>query len=68
MSFLEMTTGEEGSLKDIEMFLQARCERSGDAPAHQGLISDVLSKSNGIFLWASLTAAKLEDTYSVEDR
>lgn len=66
MSFLEMTTGEDGSLKDIELFLQSWCARSGDA--YQGLIADVLAKSNGIFLWASLTIAKLEDVYSVEDR
>lgn len=66
MPFVEMTTGEGGSLKDIELFLQAWCARSGDA--YQGLISDVLAKSNGIFLWASLTIAKLEDVYSVEDR
>ena len=64
--FLEMKTGGDETLKDIEMFLQAWSTRSGDT-SYQGLVSEVLAKSNGIFLWASLTTAKLEDIYSVED-
>lgn len=66
--FLEMTTGGGGTLKDIELFLQSRYARSGDTSAYGGLVSDVLAKSNGIFLWASLTIEKLEDAYSVEDK
>ena len=66
--FLEMTTSEEGTLKDIELFLQSRYAYSGDTSDYEDLISDVLSKSKGIFLWASLTIEKLEDAYSVEDK
>ncbi|KEY66276.1 hypothetical protein S7711_02741 [Stachybotrys chartarum IBT 7711] len=64
----ELTTGQEGSLKDIELFLKARCPWEGDPQPYLDLVSDVLSKSNGIFLWAALTSAKLEDAYSVEDK
>lgn len=66
--FLEMTTGGDGSLKDIQLFLHSRCARSEDTLGYEGLVSDVLSKSNGIFLWVSLTMEKLEDAYSVEDK
>lgn len=62
ISFSELTTGEEGSLRDIELFLNARCANSG------ALVADVLARSSGIFLWASLTIAKMEDAYSIEDK
>jgi WD40 repeat protein len=65
--FLEMNTGQAGSLRDIELFLRARCPQVGDAESYHSLVADILSKSNGIFLWASLTMARLEDIYSVED-
>ncbi|KAJ5622908.1 hypothetical protein N7490_011513 [Penicillium lividum] len=64
----EITTGQEGSLNDIELLAKARCPRGGDVGPYQDLVSDVIAKSNGIFLWASLTVAKLEDVYSVEDK
>ncbi|KAJ5178230.1 uncharacterized protein N7500_000929 [Penicillium coprophilum] len=66
--YSQISTGEEGSLKDIEIFAKARCPRDSDVGPYQDLASDVISKSNGIFLWASLTVAKLEDAYSVEDK
>ncbi|KAJ5768911.1 hypothetical protein N7520_003470 [Penicillium odoratum] len=64
----EIATGQEGSLNDIELLAKARCPRGGDVGPYQDLVSDVIAKSNGIFLWASLTVAKLEDVYSVEDK
>lgn len=65
--FHELTTGGSGSLSDMETFLQAKCPRMNDSGSNQTLLSDVLSKSNGIFLWASLIVARMEDIYSVED-
>ncbi|KAF6832531.1 hypothetical protein CMUS01_06897 [Colletotrichum musicola] len=68
--FAEIVTGEEGSLKDIELFLKARCLQTSDEPYQemQDLVADVLAKSNGSFLWASLTISNLENAYSVEDK
>ncbi|KFA78743.1 hypothetical protein S40288_01623 [Stachybotrys chartarum IBT 40288] len=64
----ELKTGKEDTLKDIELFLQARCPMESDPQSYLDLVGDVLSKSNGLFLWASLTSAKLEDAYSFEDK
>jgi len=66
--FSEINTGQEGSLRDIEYLVKARCPRTSDDRLYQELVADVLAKCNGIFLWASLTVAKLEDAYSVEDK
>ncbi|MBE3042020.1 NACHT domain-containing protein, partial [Candidatus Bathyarchaeota archaeon] len=68
MPFLEMATGEYGTLEDIEMFLKAWAKHPDNTSVDPGLVSDVLAMSNGIFLWASLIAAILENTYTVEDR
>jgi hypothetical protein len=67
VSFKELSTGRTGSLRDIECFLQAKCPQIRDMQAYHKFLSDVLSKSNGIFLWASLIVARLENIYSVED-
>ncbi|KXH26488.1 hypothetical protein CSAL01_05411 [Colletotrichum salicis] len=69
--FVEIFTGEEGSLKDIELFLNARFLHTSDTEQYRGmqnLVADVLAKSDGSFLWASLTIANLENAYSVEDK
>ncbi|KAK1634044.1 hypothetical protein BDP81DRAFT_451981 [Colletotrichum phormii] len=69
--FVEIFTGEEGSLKDIELFLNARFLHTSDIEQYrdmQNLVADVLAKSDGSFLWASLTIANLENAYSVEDK
>ncbi|KZL79517.1 hypothetical protein CI238_05843 [Colletotrichum incanum] len=69
--FAQMITGREESLKDIELFLKARCLQTSDIEQFQDmktLVADVLAKSNGSFLWASLTIASLENAYSVEDK
>jgi hypothetical protein len=54
--------------RNIKLLAKARCSRSSDVKPYQDLVRDVTAKSNGIFLWASLTAAKLEDAYSVEHK
>jgi WD40 repeat protein len=67
VSFKELRTGQAGSLSDIERFLHAKFPQLGDREAYQGFLSNALSKSNGIFLWASLIVARLESIYSMED-
>ncbi|KAL2024346.1 hypothetical protein VTK56DRAFT_8828 [Thermocarpiscus australiensis] len=67
LQFMELSTGQAGSLSDIERFLQAKFPRIADDKSYQRFVADVLSKSNGIFLWASLIVSRLENTYSVED-
>lgn len=65
--FKELSTGRDGSLRDIETFLQAKCPQIRETEAYQHFLSNVLSKSNGIFLWASLIVSRLQNIYSVED-
>ncbi|CAI4213378.1 unnamed protein product [Parascedosporium putredinis] len=48
--FTEMTTGQEGSLRDIELLVRARCPGASDAGHYHDLVTDVLAKCNGIFL------------------
>lgn len=57
-------TGQIGSMEDIELFVRGRCP----VEASQTLIDEILTGSNGIFLWASLTMTKLEDCYTIEDK
>jgi WD40 repeat protein len=65
--FKQLTTGQSGSLRDIQDFLQARCPQLQSTESDDMFLSNVLSKSNGIFLWASLIVTRLENTFSVED-
>ena len=60
---LELQIQTEDSIKDIEPFIKSKWPHA----ENQYLVSEVLTKSNGIFLWASLIMAKMETTYSVED-
>ncbi|TLD30942.1 hypothetical protein PspLS_01946 [Pyricularia sp. CBS 133598] len=62
------TERDQGSLEDIALFLEEKCAYHGAGQAHQRLVDEILSKSNGIFLWASLMVSKLGDAYSVEDK
>ncbi|ESA44246.1 hypothetical protein GE21DRAFT_1831 [Neurospora crassa] len=57
-------TGQKGSMGDIELFVRGRFP----IEASQMLIDEILARSNGIFLWASLTMTKLEDCYTIEDK
>ncbi len=63
----EITSGQDGSMRDIELYLRDKCLHMGTSPAYQDLVSEILSKSNGIFLWASLTISRIQETYSLED-
>ncbi|ERF75027.1 hypothetical protein EPUS_08841 [Endocarpon pusillum Z07020] len=58
----------EDSLGDIKMFLEARSHYLPVATetARHDLINQVLEKSDGNFLWASLTLRELEETSSEE--
>ncbi|KAL5353705.1 hypothetical protein ACLOAV_001745 [Pseudogymnoascus australis] len=62
---IRMDSGD--SLRDIELFLRAKWRSFDNEELSNKLISDILKKSNGIFLWASLIMAQLEDAYSIED-
>lgn len=49
IEYSEITTGQEGSLKDIELLVKARCPSANNAAHYQDLVADVLAKCNGIF-------------------
>lgn len=67
VSLTEMSTGRAGTVRDIELFLQARFPNMLETELYQRFLSTLLSKLNGIFLWASLIVSRLENLYSVED-
>ncbi|KAI1821720.1 hypothetical protein F4861DRAFT_445652 [Xylaria intraflava] len=67
LSFLELRTGSKGSLRDIASFVKAKWSYSGAETLNNKLLTEVLRKSNGNFLWASLIMGRLDDAYSVED-
>ncbi|KAK4135705.1 hypothetical protein BT67DRAFT_258354 [Trichocladium antarcticum] len=65
----EMHTGQADSLKDIDAFVRSRLspnmiedfnEAEGD------LVAEIIEKSNGIFLWASLIMTRLDEAHSIE--
>lgn len=64
----QIHTGEQGSMDDIKLYLQSRCYPATNDDASQDLVGEMVSKSNGNFLWAALTVANLEDAYSIEDK
>jgi WD40 repeat protein len=66
-SFLELRTGYKESLVDITAFVKARWPYSDGDTFNNKLLAEVVRKSNGIFLWASLIMDRLEETYSIED-
>lgn len=65
--FKHLSTGQSGSLHDIQRFLQAKCPQRQGTESHEMFLSNVLSKSNGIFLCAWLIVAKLENIFTLED-
>lgn len=67
LPFAELRTGQTGSLHDIERFLDAKCSRIQGTKSYRGLVPELLSRSNGIFLWASLMVDKLNDIDNMED-
>ncbi|RYP77578.1 hypothetical protein DL769_003351 [Monosporascus sp. CRB-8-3] len=64
---LEIRTGSQGSLSDIASYVRWRWMPSEEPAVTEQLLAEVLRKSNGIFLWASLILDRLEDAYSLED-
>ncbi|KAK3304655.1 uncharacterized protein B0T15DRAFT_250070 [Chaetomium strumarium] len=66
---LEMHTGQADSLRDIEAFVRSRLSPSiiEDFNEEEGdLVAEIIEKSNGIFLWASLILTRLDEAHSIE--
>lgn len=63
---IELHTGREESMNDIAAFIRSKPKLLEDDDGDR-MISDILKKSNGIFLWASLTINRLDELYSIED-
>ncbi|KAK3955712.1 hypothetical protein QBC32DRAFT_377094 [Pseudoneurospora amorphoporcata] len=59
-----MTSRPGGQLERLLHHENTQCP----VEASQTLIDEILSRSNGIFLWASLTMTKLENCYTIEDK
>ncbi|KAH7324678.1 hypothetical protein B0I35DRAFT_388611 [Stachybotrys elegans] len=68
IGMFEMSTGQKGSIRDIELLLRQRCFWEGHDQKYEDLVTDSLTKSNGIFFWAALVAAKIENAHSIEDK
>lgn len=69
----ELRTGQQDSLKDIAAYLRSRLSPTGDGRSpedsdDEDMIPEILEKSNGIFLWASLITTRLDEVYSVEQK
>ncbi|KAK3989602.1 hypothetical protein QBC44DRAFT_82357 [Cladorrhinum sp. PSN332] len=68
----EVHTGQADSLKDIEAFVRSRLSPSliedfnEEDQDQNDLVAEIIEKSNGIFLWASLIMTRLDDAHSVE--
>ncbi|OIW32627.1 hypothetical protein CONLIGDRAFT_699459 [Coniochaeta ligniaria NRRL 30616] len=65
----ELQTGQTGSMNDIAAYIRSR-PRLSKLLSDEGsgtIISDILEKTKGIFLWASLIIARLDELYSIED-
>jgi WD40 repeat protein len=66
-SMLELETGGESSKLDIARFLRSRRPDGSGSDLSEQVVSEILEKSNGIFLWASLVMNRLGETYVEED-
>ncbi len=64
---LELEAGGERSKLDIVKFLRSRRPYSSGSDLSDEIVSEVLAKSHGIFLWGSLVMEKLDKTYAEED-
>jgi hypothetical protein len=66
---VEFRTGQEGSLRDIAAYVrsQPRLSRMLGSDENDQIVSDILAKSQGNFLWASLIIGRLDELYSSED-
>lgn len=63
---IELHMGREGSMNDIAALIRTKAKVL-ECDDGEKMISDILKKSNGIFLWASLIINRLDELYSVED-
>ncbi|KAK0706330.1 hypothetical protein B0T26DRAFT_755844 [Lasiosphaeria miniovina] len=69
---VEMHTGQAESLKDIEIFVRSRLSPNilegfgSEEQAETKLVAEIMEKSNGIFLWASLIMDRLDEAHSIE--
>ncbi|RSM08777.1 hypothetical protein CEP52_004465 [Fusarium oligoseptatum] len=66
LNFPELHTGQEGSLRDISNFVRSQ-PRLAQLGGEGEIVSEIVKRSNGVFLWASLILDRLDDLYSVED-
>ncbi|KAK1450608.1 hypothetical protein CCUS01_02064 [Colletotrichum cuscutae] len=67
---LELHTGQEESMKDIAAYIRSRPRLSrllDDNNSSETIVSSILERSRGIFLWASLMVDRLDSLYSLED-
>ncbi|AEO71472.1 uncharacterized protein THITE_2123867 [Thermothielavioides terrestris NRRL 8126] len=64
---LELETGGENSKLDIAKFLRSRRPYGSGSDLSERIVSEILTRSNGIFLWASLVMNRLDETYAEED-
>jgi len=65
--FSEIRTGQDQTMKDIELYLNTRCSPAADSRFWPDLVPEFLSNCRGIFLWVSLIVCELEDAYTLED-
>lgn len=65
----ELKTGQDASVQDIAAFIRGRprLSRLLDADVTGKLMEEILQRSQGIFLWASLIISRLDELYSAED-
>ncbi|KAK3293538.1 uncharacterized protein B0H64DRAFT_326605 [Chaetomium fimeti] len=66
---VEMHTGQAESLRDIDAFVRSRLSPTiiQDFNEEEGdLVAEIIEKSNGIFLWASLIMTRLDEAHSIE--
>lgn len=66
---VEFRTGQEDSIRDIAAYVrsQPRLSRMLDNGENDQIVTDILAKSQGNFLWASLIIGRLDELYSAED-
>lgn len=66
IQFVEVHTGQNGSMGDIAAYIRSRPKRL-EANDNGEIIPEIVKKSRGVFLWASLIVDRLDDVWSVED-
>ncbi|KAK8058994.1 hypothetical protein PG994_009442 [Apiospora phragmitis] len=67
----EIHAGRGESLEDISAYLHSRLSHVVPSNGQSGIsenpiVPQILEKPNGVFLWASLIVARLQDTYTLE--